>query len=296
VDRIAALNGDQQSNGFGTGSGLDVKDAARLGGESSSGAATPRMEPIGPKQVTTVKVNADGTIIRPSLDETGPSAQVDEEPIIVGGLPDPVRETNTAAVSVDESRPVPVRVVEIKPTTPNANAAAGGEDATRSQASGFAAASGAQDDGGPVPRVRPDEVPDTQVARVQPSQTRGLVAQPSPQGGSAPVNLLDSNASARQPAPTPVVPQNTGSTNAASGYLVQLSAQRSEDQALAAFNGMKAQFPSLLGDYQPSIQRADLGSRGIYYRVRVGPMSSQGAANEFCEQLKSSGGNCFVTR
>jgi hypothetical protein len=75
-----------------------------------------------------------------------------------------------------------------------------------------------------------------------------------------------------------------------------LSSQRSEEQAVAAFNGLKKRFPSLLGDQAANIQRADLGDRGVYYRVRVGPMADQVAAAQFCEQLKSSGGSCFVTR
>ena len=77
---------------------------------------------------------------------------------------------------------------------------------------------------------------------------------------------------------------------------MQLSSQRSEEQARATFNGLKQLYPGLLGDKTPNIQRADLGDKGIYYRVRVGPMADRAGAIQFCEELKSSGGKCFVTR
>ena len=305
VDRIVPLGTANGTEGLrGTG-GSDVKDSARLSGQASDTATDSGSTPIGPKQVTTVKVNADGRIIRPSLDETGPTAQVDEEPIIVGGLPAPVTESTPTAVAVDESRPVPVRVVEVKPKPSNIGVN-GDETAAPSVAlvpetsTGLTdqaadAVSAAEPVENAIPRARPDETPRIEVAAAQPARNSGLVAQPAQQDSSGPVNLLSSNSRSQRVA-APAAPANTGSTNAGSGYLVQLSAQRSESQALAAFDGMKRQFPSLLGDYQPSIQRADLGDRGIYYRVRVGPMASQSAANAFCEQLKSSGGNCFVTR
>jgi len=51
----------------------------------------------------------------------------------------------------------------------------------------------------------------------------------------------------------------------------------------------------VLGDVQPVIQKADLGDRGTYYRVRLGPYQQQAAAR-LCSNLKSAGGDCFVRR
>ena len=78
--------------------------------------------------------------------------------------------------------------------------------------------------------------------------------------------------------------------------MVQVSSQRSADQAQASFESMKRRYKSVLGGFNPDIQRADLGAKGTYYRVRVGPMASREAALRLCEQLKSAGGSCFVTR
>jgi hypothetical protein len=59
---------------------------------------------------------------------------------------------------------------------------------------------------------------------------------------------------------------------------------------------MQQRFSSVLGDMQPNIQEADLGAKGIYYRVRVGPWAARAEAVQVCESLRSAGGDCIVTR
>ena len=43
-------------------------------------------------------------------------------------------------------------------------------------------------------------------------------------------------------------------------------------------------------------QRADLGERGIYYRLRINGFASREAANEYCQTLQSRGQACLVAR
>jgi cell division septation protein DedD len=78
-------------------------------------------------------------------------------------------------------------------------------------------------------------------------------------------------------------------------FLVQVSSQRSEDSALTTFRDLQARYPAILGSYQAVIQRADLGERGVYYRVRVGPFSGDDA-ERLCGDLKSAGGDCILAR
>ena len=79
-------------------------------------------------------------------------------------------------------------------------------------------------------------------------------------------------------------------------YVVQISARRSEQDALAAFSSLKSKYGSVLDGYRPLIQRADLGNKGIFYRLRVGPMQNKETATSVCTQLKSKGlPSCFVT-
>ncbi|MHA1164233.1 MAG: DUF2147 domain-containing protein [Alphaproteobacteria bacterium] len=82
----------------------------------------------------------------------------------------------------------------------------------------------------------------------------------------------------------------------ASGYLVQVAARQSRKEALRAFNDLQLRFPQMLGGMAPEVLRADLGQRGIWFRIGIGPMAQQSAAVDFCRQLKSQGGDCLIRR
>jgi cell division septation protein DedD len=78
------------------------------------------------------------------------------------------------------------------------------------------------------------------------------------------------------------------------GYLVQVSSQRSEADAQAAFRSVKSKYSSVLGDRSPVIRRADLGAKGTYYRAMVGPFATRDEAIQLCGSLKAAGGDCVV--
>ena len=78
------------------------------------------------------------------------------------------------------------------------------------------------------------------------------------------------------------------------GFVVQLSSQKSEGEAQSSFRSLQARFPNELGDRQPIIRRADLGSKGVFYRLVVGPFASAEEASQFCASLKAAGGQCVV--
>ena len=82
--------------------------------------------------------------------------------------------------------------------------------------------------------------------------------------------------------------------SAAGGFLVQLSSQKSEAEAQSSFRSLQAKFPNELGDLQPIIRRADLGSKGVFYRTLVGPFASAQDASQFCASYKAAGGQCVV--
>ena len=302
VDRIIPLEDTAQTDVLRP-VGEEEKSLARISAGESGSASAPKFDPIGPKRVTTVKVGPDGTIIRPTLDENKVAAKDTSDTMIVGGLPSAVpADDSAAATDVVEPEPVPVDTVEIRSGSETTDQAVSETSTETSPLTSVIAGlpEGEAESGAvPLPRGRPEGAP-TVVASttpaVDPTPLVAKPAQPTQNNGSGPVNLLEA---AKLSAPRRVAPASTGSTASAgggSGYLVQLSSQRSEEQARAAFNGLKRRYPSLLGGFEPNIQRADLGDRGIYYRVRVGPMSDQAGATQVCEQLKSSGGSCFVTR
>src|SRR5690606_18743063 len=78
-----------------------------------------------------------------------------------------------------------------------------------------------------------------------------------------------------------------------SGVRVQLGAYRSEKEALSTWGGMQKKHSELAGR-QPQVVRADLGAKGIFYRLRVGGFSGMAEARDFCKGLSSKGQACIV--
>jgi hypothetical protein len=136
------------------------------------------------------------------------------------------------------------------------------------------------------------------VAAPRPVATRPVQQQADP---NAPLSLSPPGAggtarapvmrTASAPAAAPVATSSGGG-----GYSVQISSQRSEAEAQAAFRSLQAKFPNQLGGQQPVIRRADLGDKGVYFRVQVGPYTSSDQASELCSSLKNAGGSCVVQR
>lgn len=94
---------------------------------------------------------------------------------------------------------------------------------------------------------------------------------------------------------TPAATPAPAATAPSGAWAVQVSSQRSADQARAAYQQLQRRFPGVLGGREPAIQSADLGDRGTFYRVRL-PTQTRDAANQLCAELKSAGGDCFVGR
>ncbi len=80
------------------------------------------------------------------------------------------------------------------------------------------------------------------------------------------------------------------------GYGVQVSSQRSEAEAQAAFRSLQAKYPKQLGGRQALIHKVDLGAKGTYYRAMVGPFANANEAGELCSSLKAAGGQCLIQR
>lgn len=76
---------------------------------------------------------------------------------------------------------------------------------------------------------------------------------------------------------------------------VQLASLSSEAQAKTAMENLKKKYATQLGGVQLRIVPADLGSRGIYYRVQSEPLSEE-AAGRLCSSLKKLGGGCILVR
>ena len=156
-------------------------------------------------------------------------------------------------------------------------------------------------DGGPrkvkTMRVLPDgsvEMPEEPAAQMAEAATQAAEATASmPQPAEAPAAAQQMAAAeptaaapAAEPASAPAAP---------SKYVVQLGAKKNQTEALATFADIQQKYPSLLANYRPMVQPADLGAKGKWYRLRVGPIDNKGAADKLCGQLKSQGlPDCLV--
>jgi SPOR domain len=136
----------------------------------------------------------------------------------------------------------------------------------------------------PAPAPKPPSAP-------KPASSAPLALNPS---AEAPPPNSRSGTTPAQPAPyrTAALPGGAEAGN----YVVQISSQRSETEAQASFRALQAKYPNVLGSRQPLIRRADLGSKGVYYRAQVGPFATADDANQLCGNLKAAGGQCIVQR
>ena len=79
-------------------------------------------------------------------------------------------------------------------------------------------------------------------------------------------------------------------------FVVQVSAQKTEDEARASYQVLQQKYPCVLGGRDPIIRRAELGQSGTWYRVHVGSFATSEQATTFCNSLKDAGGQCIVQK
>ena len=75
---------------------------------------------------------------------------------------------------------------------------------------------------------------------------------------------------------------------------VQLSSLTSVAEATRSLGYAQDHWGSLFGGARLEIETADLGAKGVVYRVRL-PAESVERANTICSAIKSGGGGCYVT-
>lgn len=233
-------------------------------------------DPLGPRPVRTFVVRPDGSIVSNSATGTAPANNsgiqprvVEIQPIGGDGAPLPATNNSGSASGIAVPRPRPNAAgTQVSSTQVPAGTSTVGGRATLPDAPRVSVGTNA-------PAFNPN------APAVQPSVNR------VPTGTTIPATTPSVAEPATPPAAAP----------ASSGdFVVQVSSQRSEEAARSAYAGLQRRFPSVLGNQPPDIARADLGSRGVFYRVRVGPMETRQAASNLCQSLKSAGGDCIVAR
>lgn len=110
---------------------------------------------------------------------------------------------------------------------------------------------------------------------------------PAPQAAPKPA---EAPKAVTPPAPAAAAPAKGGA------YKVQIASVPSQEQAEKEWSKAKAANSDLLGGLTMSIQKADLGAKGIYYRVQAGPLADDTAAKALCASLQPRKIGCLVVR
>ncbi len=80
-----------------------------------------------------------------------------------------------------------------------------------------------------------------------------------------------------------------------SGWMVQIASANSEDAAWSTWKKMQKRH-GILKDLKPIVVKADLGTKGIVYRIRLKGFENQTNAKGACGDLKKNGVQCFVSK
>ena len=76
-------------------------------------------------------------------------------------------------------------------------------------------------------------------------------------------------------------------------YRIQLGAYRSEQVAVTDWKQLQKKFPEDLTKLDYYIERKDLGTKGVFYRLQAGPLESSASARLVCKKLIDKKQGCF---
>ena len=109
---------------------------------------------------------------------------------------------------------------------------------------------------------------------------------------ASPANPRLASPQAQQARPQSARPQ----LEPAGGLRLQLGAVRSAGMARAEWDRLKRTNPDLLGHLTAVAVRADLGDRGVYYRIQTGPIADAAIAERVCGELRQRRLGCIIVR
>jgi cell division protein FtsN len=200
-------------------------------------------------------------------------------PSPAGAAPASPTPSTTGSAPANPAEPKKIRTVTIKPD--------GNEAGARSIGSVQPS---------PAAQVSARSVPGAPAAKPPAARRAPLSLDPQAQAEAveAAPAAAPPPARARNPAPAPRV-ASIAPAGESGGYMVQISSQRSESEAHASFRSLQGKFKELAGR-EAVVRRADLGSKGTYYRAMVGPFGSSDEAGRFCGNLKAAGGQCIIQK
>jgi cell division protein FtsN len=146
--------------------------------------------------------------------------------------------------------------------------------------------------------MRPAETKPAPVAKKVAAPPPEAVSKPAPEPVKATPKVAAEPIKATPKAVADAPPAKLGATAAATGgaYVLQIGAYKSEADAEAAWKGYQTKHGALVSGMSSDIQKADLGDKGVWYRLRAGSFPDKDAAGALCDKLKADGGACFPAK
>ena len=77
-------------------------------------------------------------------------------------------------------------------------------------------------------------------------------------------------------------------------YFIQVSASKNEEATIKEISRFSSEHASLLEKSKIMLDRIDLGKKGIWFRIHIGPFSLRTDAGITCDKLKVKGIGCFI--
>jgi hypothetical protein len=146
----------------------------------------------------------------------------------------------------------------------------------------------------PLPRPT---APPTQAAAAGPPQSPTVAPTAPPAAATnQPQQLAAAPSGAVAPGAPTSRPPAGQVTAKAEGTRLQLGSVRTEEAARQEWERIKRKNPDILGGLSATPIRADLGDKGIYYRVLTAPVADPAAAERLCNQLKQRDIGCIIAR
>ena len=137
------------------------------------------------------------------------------------------------------------------------------------------------------PEAEPEAAPEPPVAAKPQSMTPPAAPSPVP----TPAEVL----AAKPPQAAPPAAEIKKPEPNKADYKVQLAAIRSPQLAQQEWKRLRSKHTDLLGRLELSVSRADLGpAKGVFFRLRAGPLPDETAARALCAKLAQRKLGCLV--
>ena len=145
-------------------------------------------------------------------------------------------------------------------------------------------------------------MPRPAASATSPAQPEAPPPQPLPVSPPAPVPASASSAAPVANQPSKTTATSTGAAKPASaqpspakagGARIQLASVRSEEAAVQEWNRIKRANSDMLGGLAATPVRADLGDKGVFYRLQTGVVAD---ADRVCRELKDRNVGCIIVR